>query len=870
MAMNLASGTMPAGEATRPSAAWSVEELAEKFPQFEILECLGRGGMGIVYKARQKALDRDVAIKILAGEWQDEAGFAERFKKEAKVLARLNHANIVTVHDFGETDGLYYIVMEFVDGVNLRDVLRDGKIEAPQALAIVPPICEALQSAHDQGVVHRDIKPENLLLDRDGRIKIADFGIATLAGDRTDRSGTPEYMAPEQKTSEQADHRADIYALGVVLYEMLTGERPQSSVVAPSARVEIDVRLDEVVLRALESKPEKRYQTAAEFRSVVQTTVRPGGEATERPRKRYRVSQAVLLLIVLLGLVLLFNLREKRMLREFAQLEKYRRSHPTRGITNPVPPVLAAKPGEHRVQIDEDRSFEVFALTRDPRAGGTWWTPDGSPFLNDPVKVLNLHEPISASAGKPVAPTNEFLIHYQLNAPFGKDAVAQTFSWQPNPIRLKKTDSQPSILLRPSGHIWKDVAHFALPDGTDSLDLKANFIFADAVWETVATYDGTQTKELLKGSMVVFSPPRYEANTKRHVIEVMHNLSRTEHSLRLIAELKNGERKELAFHGAISTGTPAKGLAMIYPGEFELADVRRYELQRTPWIRCQINDIALNPDRHPVPKYVQPGAALAREWIQLIQRGETIKANHMVQPREITGYESAVTLARLKGGKFTAVAEASRALLAVYRPPASAEQTNVLVIRVVRPSTDPNEWGIFDMDAVSEAELQAQVDALEALTKVNEEIRLTVELNRDWMLDLESGRLFHDTESWAQRAEGPLEGMIDRGIDILPQRGPDHSGKFGELRVLGKILRQDTKAWETDNPDIIERALEDQKKSGVIPLPSANELPVTYYFRTHGMPANHPRVGVLQVLKIDSETNTLQLRYRIVTVFARK
>jgi serine/threonine protein kinase len=274
LALNFQTRTMPTGGEAVSSPPPTPAELEEKFPQFEILECLGRGGMGIVYKARQKALDRIVAIKILAGEWQDAPGFADRFEKEAKLLAKLNHPNIVTIHDFGNAGGLFHIVMEFIDGVNVRDLLRDGKMPAEQALAIVPPICDALQFAHDHGIVHRDIKPENILLDREGRVKIADFGIATLAGDAADRSGTPAYMAPEQEVhAARIDHRADIYALGVVLYEMLTGERPAASPVAPSKRVRIDVRLDEVVLRALENTPELRFQSAVEFHTVLEQAV---------------------------------------------------------------------------------------------------------------------------------------------------------------------------------------------------------------------------------------------------------------------------------------------------------------------------------------------------------------------------------------------------------------------------------------------------------------------------------------------------------------------------------------------------------------------------------------------------------------------
>ncbi|MEM9235814.1 MAG: protein kinase [Verrucomicrobiota bacterium] len=251
----------------------SPEEIAGKFPQFEVTECLGRGGMGVVYKARQKSLNRWVAIKILAPERVGDETFAERFSREARTLAQLNHPNIVTVHDYGETDGLYYIVMEYVDGVNLRDLLHDGKIESAQALTIVPPVCEALQYAHDKGIVHRDIKPENLLIDREGRVKIADFGIASLVGATGELSGTPPYMAPEQGSQGNVDHRADIYALGAVLYEMLTGERPASPLDVPSQRVQVDVRIDDIVLRALSKEPERRYRTANEFRTVVETVV---------------------------------------------------------------------------------------------------------------------------------------------------------------------------------------------------------------------------------------------------------------------------------------------------------------------------------------------------------------------------------------------------------------------------------------------------------------------------------------------------------------------------------------------------------------------------------------------------------------------
>jgi len=290
----------------------SVAELAPSFPELEILELIGKGGMGAVYKARQKQLDRIVALKILPPGIGDEPAFAERFAREAKALAKLNHPGIVTLYEFGSVDKtndaspapassrLFYFLMEYVDGVNLRQLLAGSRVSAREALAIVPQICDALQFAHDQGIVHRDIKPENILLDRRGRVKVADFGLAKIIGDPLTPSlspsdgervakpgegtpvltdagkvmGTPQYMSPEQIIAPgEVDHRADIYALGVVFYQMLTGELPGKKIEAPSKKVQIDVRLDEIVLRALEKKPELRYQQVSEVKTMVETIV---------------------------------------------------------------------------------------------------------------------------------------------------------------------------------------------------------------------------------------------------------------------------------------------------------------------------------------------------------------------------------------------------------------------------------------------------------------------------------------------------------------------------------------------------------------------------------------------------------------------
>ena len=281
----------------------SVAELAEKFPQLEIFELIGKGGMGAVYRARQRELDRIVALKILPPGIGDDPAFAERFAREARALAKLSHPNIVTLFEFGRAeDGPYFFLMEFVDGVNLRQLLHAERISPREALEIVPQICDALQFAHDHGIVHRDIKPENILLDRRGRVKVADFGLAKLIGTGAEAPGegidahadltgagkilgTPSYMAPEQTVRPDAvDHRADIYALGVVFYQMLTGELPTKNIEPPSRCVRIDVRLDEVVLRALEQKPERRYQQASVLKTQVEIIAQDEKSEVGNPR----------------------------------------------------------------------------------------------------------------------------------------------------------------------------------------------------------------------------------------------------------------------------------------------------------------------------------------------------------------------------------------------------------------------------------------------------------------------------------------------------------------------------------------------------------------------------------------------------------
>jgi serine/threonine protein kinase len=337
----------------------TVEEVRQLFPKLEILAFLGKGGMGAVYKARQPALDRFVALKVLPLQGPLGPAFADRFNREARALAKLNHPNITAVHEFGQVNGFAFFVMEFVDGLNLRELERAGRLAARDALKIVPQICEALQFAHDEGIVHRDIKPENILLDKKGRVKIADFGIAKIMGREPDKAitetkhviGTPHYMAPEQvEKPESVDHRADIFSLGVVFYEMLTGELPLGKFAPPSRKVEVDVRLDEVVLRALEKEPDRRYQQASHVKTDVETValfpVPPA--STSHARKKFQYLAFGLFAILLLALALLIKPKRNAASQHVNDVDT---SPPVVVSTEPVSGSRDVAPGIVRISV---------------------------------------------------------------------------------------------------------------------------------------------------------------------------------------------------------------------------------------------------------------------------------------------------------------------------------------------------------------------------------------------------------------------------------------------------------------------------------------------------------------------------------------
>jgi len=254
--------------------------IGKKVAGFELVERLGAGGMGVVYKATQLSLGRQVAVKLLPEESRNDPQIEERFRREIAILAHLHHPNIVGIVDGGVCELGAYFVMELVDGISLRHVFTHGGLKPPEALRIIPQICDALEYAHSRGVIHRDIKPENILIDRSGRVRLLDFGLSRLVQQDapslvtrpTQVLGTFEYMAPEQREgSRGVDHRSDLYSLGVVIYEMLTGELPIGRFDPPSRKnVEIDVRIDEIVLRSLDKAPERRFQKAGDLKTEVE------------------------------------------------------------------------------------------------------------------------------------------------------------------------------------------------------------------------------------------------------------------------------------------------------------------------------------------------------------------------------------------------------------------------------------------------------------------------------------------------------------------------------------------------------------------------------------------------------------------------
>jgi serine/threonine protein kinase len=259
------------------------EELTRLMPGgYAFDHLVGLGGMGAVYLGRQINLGRQVAIKVMKRGHGADYGYEERFRREGQAMAQLNHPNIVSIYDSGfiGKDFLFF-VMEYVEGTDLYQIITSGQMTADLALRIIGPLCDALEYAHSRGIVHRDIKPANIMLSKDGRVKVADFGLAKRLDQpssfitQTNMAlGTADYAAPEQHDAlPDIDHRADIYAVGVLLYQMLTGTMPRGAWQSPSAHAGTDPRLDGVVVRALMQDRNQRYQSVGDLRNAIHAII---------------------------------------------------------------------------------------------------------------------------------------------------------------------------------------------------------------------------------------------------------------------------------------------------------------------------------------------------------------------------------------------------------------------------------------------------------------------------------------------------------------------------------------------------------------------------------------------------------------------
>lgn len=249
--------------------------------RYEIIDRVGSGGMADVYNGKDLRLNRNVAIKILKQEYSNDAKFVSKFRAEAQSVAGLSHPNVVNVYDVGEDDNLYYIVMELVEGITLKKFIeKKGKLEINEAIGIGIQIAQGIEEAHKNHIIHRDIKPQNIIISREGKVKVTDFGIAKAATSNTITSnamGSVHYISPEQARGGYSDEKSDIYSLGVTIYEMLLGKVPfegESTVSVAFAHVhEEAAHLDEVdpsiprslsriVQKCMQKKPDMRYESA--------------------------------------------------------------------------------------------------------------------------------------------------------------------------------------------------------------------------------------------------------------------------------------------------------------------------------------------------------------------------------------------------------------------------------------------------------------------------------------------------------------------------------------------------------------------------------------------------------------------------------
>ena len=354
---------------------------------------LGRGGMGVVYRARDLALDRDVALKLLAPHLADDVSFRERFLRESRLAASLEHPNVVPIHDAGEIDGQLYIAMRLVDGTDLKQLLREGPLEPARAIHILEQVAGALDAAHARGLVHRDVKPSNVLLDQAEHAYLADFGLSRYLGEAgaalgaENSLGTIDYVAPEQIRGEGIDGRADVYALGCLLYECLAGKPPfrrASDAATLFAHLEDEPpslpTLDRVLPRALAKEPSGRYQTCAELVGAAREAL---GIAEPR-RSRWPVAFAAVGLAVIGATLLAFFLTRGDGAASAAQGGRLVRIDPSSNRVTASFPVgdgpQGVSVGRGRVWVASYRDSTLWQLDPKSGEGPTRFAAVGRPY----------------------------------------------------------------------------------------------------------------------------------------------------------------------------------------------------------------------------------------------------------------------------------------------------------------------------------------------------------------------------------------------------------------------------------------------------------------------------------------------------------
>jgi eukaryotic-like serine/threonine-protein kinase len=454
---------------------------------YRVLEQIGAGGMGIVCRARDQRLERDVAIKVLAPGLLVEEGARKRFRKEALALAKLNHPNIAAIYDVGELDGLDYLVMEFVPGETLADKLRAGPLALPDALAIGCDVAAALEEAHEQGVVHRDLKPGNIAVTPKGRAKVLDFGVAKLlahtdpditqsVGETRFPVGTLAYMSPEQAEGKPLDSRTDLWSLGVVLYESLSGRAPfhgdsslailrsvTQDIPKPLREIRPDTPRDteEIVSRAMEKSPGKRYQSAADMSrdlsAVLARLTTPSAPGTEREVKVPRVlATAALLMFALLiagGAWFYHRSEKKQWAREQAipQIAELKQQDKPLAAFRLLHEAQRYLPGDPQLAEIAGKLMELVSITSSP-AGATveiqdYLSPDSSwyPLGTTPLKEVRI-------------PSGYF--RWKLSKPGLRDYVAAPQTQKQMNFSLDMADHAPRGMVFVDGGNWFDFIGF--------------------------------------------------------------------------------------------------------------------------------------------------------------------------------------------------------------------------------------------------------------------------------------------------------------------------------------------------------------------------------------------------------------------------